>query len=126
MRTATCEGHPLACSASLASLDVISRERLPERALTLGGQLSTTLKTRLARFSKATVRGSGLMVAIDLGDRPGRATQLATRLLERGYITSTGGGRREILVLTPPLTLAESLLGGFVEALELSLGTLGA
>ena len=43
------------------------------------------------------------MIAIDLGDRPGRATQLAVRLLERGYITSTGGGRREILVLTPPL-----------------------
>jgi len=65
------------------------------------------------------------MIAIDLGDRPGRATQLAVRLLERGYITSTGGGRREILVLTPPLVLAESLLGGFVDAVELSLGTLG-
>jgi 4-aminobutyrate aminotransferase-like enzyme len=66
------------------------------------------------------------MIAIDLGDRPGRATQLAVRLLERGYITSTGGGRREVLVLTPPLTIAEPLLAGFVDAVELSLGMLGA
>jgi len=125
VHTSTFSGNALACAASIATLDVISRERLAERAQSLGGQLLTTLATRLARFSNASVRGSGLMIAIDLGDRPGRATQLAVRLLERGYITSTGGGRREILVLTPPLVLAESLLGGFVDAVELSLGTLG-
>jgi len=94
--------------------------------VSVGTQLTTTLRTQLGRFSKATVRGVGLMIAIDLGDRPGRATRLAARMLERGYITSTGGGRREILVLTPPLTLAESLLPGFVDALTLSLGTLEA
>jgi len=66
------------------------------------------------------------MIALDLGDRPGRASQLALRLLERGYITSTGGGRREVLVLTPPLTLAESLLDGFVSALDFCIGTLGS
>jgi hypothetical protein len=32
------------------------------------------------------------------------------RLLEHGYIATTGGGAREVLVLTPPLTIAESLL----------------
>ena len=65
------------------------------------------------------------MIAIDLGDRPGQASELARRMLERGYITSTGGGRREVLVLTPPLTLGEALLDGFSEALERSLGMLG-
>jgi 4-aminobutyrate aminotransferase / (S)-3-amino-2-methylpropionate transaminase / 5-aminovalerate transaminase len=126
VHTSTFAGNALACGAALATLDVISRERLPERAASVGEQLLATLKTRLSRFSKASVRGAGLMIAIDLGDRPGRATQLAVRLLERGYITSTGGGRREVLVLTPPLTIAESLLAGFVDSLELSLGLLGA
>ncbi|HEY0467260.1 MAG TPA: aminotransferase class III-fold pyridoxal phosphate-dependent enzyme, partial [Polyangiaceae bacterium] len=126
VHTSTFAGNALACGTALATLDVISRERLAERAMSIGGQLLTTLSTRLSRFSKATVRGTGLMIAIDLGDRPGRATQLAMRLLERGYITSTGGGRREVLVLTPPLTIAQSLLDGFVAALELSLGTLAA
>ena len=126
VHTSTFAGNALACGTALATLDAISREHLPERAFSLGERLLATLKTRLGRFSKASVRGSGLMIAIDLGDRPGRASQLAVRLLERGYITSTGGGRREILVLTPPLVLAETLLAGFVDALELSLGTLGA
>jgi 4-aminobutyrate aminotransferase-like enzyme len=125
VHTSTFAGNALACGTALATLDVISREHLAQRASSLGAQLLATLKTRLARFSKASVRGSGMMIAIDLGDRPGRASQLALRLLERGYITSTGGGRREILVLTPPLTLAEPLLAGFLDALELSLGTLG-
>ncbi|HET7539801.1 MAG TPA: aspartate aminotransferase family protein [Polyangiaceae bacterium] len=124
VHTSTFAGNALACSAALATLDVISREHLPERASAVGERLLSTLRARLARFSKATVRGAGLMIAIDLGDRPGRATQLAARLIERGYITSTGGGRREVLVLTPPLTLAEPLLAGFVDALSLSLGAL--
>jgi 4-aminobutyrate aminotransferase/(S)-3-amino-2-methylpropionate transaminase len=125
VHTSTFAGAALACATGLATLDVISREQLPDRAQRLGAQLLSSLKTRLARFPKVSVRGTGFMIAIDLGDRPGRASELARRMLECGYITSTGGGRREVLVLTPPLTLAESLLDGFSEALERSLGMLG-
>jgi 4-aminobutyrate aminotransferase / (S)-3-amino-2-methylpropionate transaminase / 5-aminovalerate transaminase len=125
VHTSTFAGAALACATGLATLDVISRQQLPDRAQRLGAQLLDSLKTRLARFPKISLRGAGLMIAIDLGDRPGLASELARRMLERGYITSTGGGRREILVLTPPLTIGESLLGGFSEALERSLGMLG-
>jgi 4-aminobutyrate aminotransferase-like enzyme len=38
-------------------------------------------------------------------------------LLERGFLATTGGGRREVLVLTPPLTIAEPLLKAAVPAL---------
>jgi len=125
VHTSTFAGNALACATSLATLDVISRQHLPERAEQLGTQLRRALEARLERFPKLKLRGAGLMLAIDLGDRPGRASTLATRLLEHGYITSTGGGRREVLVLTPPLTLAGSLLDGFVDSLVLCLGTLG-
>ena len=126
VHTSTFAGAALACATALATLDVISREQLPDRATQrVGAQLLESLKARLARFPKISLRGAGLMVAIDLGDRPGRASELARRMLERGYITSTGGGRREILVLTPPLTIGESLLDGFSEALERSVGMLG-
>ena len=117
VHTSTFAGNPLACAASLATLDVLSRDQLPARATALGARLKALLEARLARFPKLTVRGTGLMIAIDLGDRPARASKLALRLLERGYLTSTGGGQREVLVLTPPLTLAESLLENFVTAL---------
>ena len=118
VHTSTFAGNPLACAASLATLDVLSRDQLPARAAALGARLKATIESRLARFPKLNIRGTGLMIAIDLGDRPARASKLALRLLERGYITSTGGGRREVLVLTPPLTLAESLLENFVAALD--------
>jgi 4-aminobutyrate aminotransferase/(S)-3-amino-2-methylpropionate transaminase len=126
VHTSTFAGAALACSTALATLDVISRQQLPARAQSLGEKLLGMLHTRLARFPKVSLRGTGFMIAIDLGDRPGRATQLARQMLECGYITSTGGGRREILVLTPPLTLAESLLDGFVDSLVLCIGALGA
>ena len=125
VHTSTFAGNALACATSIATLDVLSRDHLPERAERLGAQLKATLEARLARFTKVSVRGAGFMIALDLGDRPGRATQLAIRMLERGYITSTGGGRREVLVLTPALTLAEPLFNGFVDALESCLGILG-
>ena len=125
VHTSTFAGNALACATSLATLDVISRQHLPERAERVGGELLATLKARLARFPQVTLRGSGFMIALDLGDRPARASHLARKMLECGYITSTGGGRREVLVLTPPLTLAESLLPGFVDAVERCLGTLG-
>ncbi len=126
VHTSTFAGAALSCATALASLDIISREQLPERSERLGAALLALLEARLARFSKISVRGVGLMIAVDLGDRPGRATQLAQKLLECGYITSTGGGRREVLILTPPLTLGESLLDGFVDSLVLCVGALGA
>jgi 4-aminobutyrate aminotransferase/(S)-3-amino-2-methylpropionate transaminase len=125
VHTSTFAGAALACATALATLDVVSREQLPQRAERVGAQLLDLLRARLARFPKVSLRGTGFMLAIDLGDRPGRASELARRMLERGYITSTGGGQREILVLTPPLTLGESLLDGFSQALERSVGMLG-
>jgi 4-aminobutyrate aminotransferase/(S)-3-amino-2-methylpropionate transaminase len=126
VHTSTFAGSALACATALATLDVISRAQLAERAASLGGRFLAALRARLARFPKLSVRGAGLMLAIDLGPGPGRASLLASRLLERGYITSTGGGRREVLVLTPPLTLSESLIAGFIDALESCIGVLGS
>jgi 4-aminobutyrate aminotransferase/(S)-3-amino-2-methylpropionate transaminase len=126
VHTSTFAGAALACATSIATLDVISREHLPERAAELGARFLESLRSSLAPFPQIVVRGSGLMLALDLGQGPGKASRLASRLLEQGYITSTGGGRREVLVLTPPLTLSESLLGGFSDALVSSLGTLSS
>jgi 4-aminobutyrate aminotransferase-like enzyme len=99
---------------------------LAERSERVGANLLALIRARLARFPKLGVRGSGLMLAVDLGPGAGRAAVVASRLLERGYITSTGGGQREVLVLTPPLTISEALLPAFVEALEASVGALGS
>lgn len=123
VHTSTFAGAPLGSAAALATLSALERERLPARSQRLGEALRLSLEEALADCPLGTaVRGRGLMIGIELCDRsgrslPGAGSALQRALLERGYLTSTGGGRREVLVLTPPLTIAESQLFGFVPEL---------
>lgn len=112
VHTSTFAGAPLACATAIATLDVLSREKLCERAETVGSSLLAALSERLP--SGLAARGRGLMVGVDLGERPEAASELCRTLLERGWLASTGGGRRQVLVLTPPLVISEALLDGFV------------
>jgi 4-aminobutyrate aminotransferase-like enzyme len=57
------------------------------------------------------------MLGVDFGARPGAAVTAVRALLERGYLATTGGGGREVLVLTPPLTIAEPLLAAATAAI---------
>jgi 4-aminobutyrate aminotransferase-like enzyme len=118
VHTSTFAGAPLAASTAIATLDVLGKERLPERAAALGDRYLDALRSALGRLpSVREVRGRGLMLAVDLGDRPGSASQLMRALLGQGYIVSTGGGKREVLVLTPPLNIAEDVLFGSVDVI---------
>jgi 4-aminobutyrate aminotransferase/(S)-3-amino-2-methylpropionate transaminase len=111
VHTATFAGAPLAASAAIATMDTLQRERLPERAADLGGRYLAELRVALAANPQVReVRGVGMMLGVDLGERPGAASQLMSSLLQQGYITSTGGGRREVLVLTPALNIDENVL----------------
>ncbi len=115
VHTSTFAGSPLAAGTAIATLDQLSRQHLPERALSLGSRYRDALRAALGRSSPVReVRGQGLMLGIDLGERPGSASQLQQRLLEQGYISSSGGGQREVLVLTPALNIAEDVLMGSV------------
>jgi 4-aminobutyrate aminotransferase/(S)-3-amino-2-methylpropionate transaminase len=118
VHTATFAGAPLAASAAIATLEVLGKEALPERAKTLGARYLAELRSALADSPQVReVRGSGFMLGIDLGERPGAASQLMRRLLQAGYITSTGGGQREVLVLTPALNIDESILFGSIPSI---------
>lgn len=113
VHTSTFAGAPLACATAIATLDTLSREQLPERSQEVGA----SFLDRLQRAGFAA-RGAGLMVGIELGGRSGAAVDVGRRLLGAGFLTSTGGGAREALVLTPPLTIAEPLLEAFADELE--------
>lgn len=118
VHTSTFAGAPLAAASALTTLDVLDEENLVTRSQAVGARLRERLRGELASaFPELNVRGEGLMLAIDLGNRPGFGARLAANLLARGYITSTGGGQREVLVLTPPLNIDESLLNAFSNAL---------
>lgn len=116
VHTSTFAGAPLAAAAALATLDDLEARALVDRSRRTGEALARALRDAFPAAWPAgwEVRGAGLMLGIDLG--PGRlgAFELWRELLGSGYITSLGGGRRDCLVLTPPLDVAETQLEAFV------------
>jgi 4-aminobutyrate aminotransferase/(S)-3-amino-2-methylpropionate transaminase len=126
VHTATFAGAPLACSAAIATLDQLSKQKLPERAADVGARYLAALRDALPGSAEVReVRGRGLMLGIDLGERPGVASRLMRALLQAGYITSTGGGQREVLVLTPALTIDEDVLFGSISVIVEQISKLG-
>src|SRR3954454_19221224 len=70
-------GQPLAASAALATLKVMEREDVPARATKAGERLRTALE---ALPGVASVRGQGLLLAVELVDVNGK--EFAARLLD--------------------------------------------
>lgn len=110
IRTGTFYGHPIACAAALAALDVIAREDLCARSRELGHRA----RARLARFGVA--RGEGLFLGLDLG-APGRALVAVRRMLEAGYLVLPAGNDASVVQLVPPLGIDEGLLEGAIDTL---------
>lgn len=118
VHTSTFAGAPLGAAAALELLDALEEERLVERSRRVGEAFARELR---AAFPPGwaegwEVRGAGLMLGVDLGPARLSALELSRELLARGFITSLGGQRRDCLVLTPALDVAEAQLEAFVRA----------
>ncbi len=122
VHTSTFAGAPLACTAALATLDALGRGGLIERSAEIGARWLTRLEKLLVGKGVLGVRGEGLMIGIEVPQ--GRGPQLQQALLRQGFVVSTGGGERDVIVLTPPLMISEELLEVFDDALLFSLSTL--
>jgi len=122
----TYSGHPVACAAALASLQIVQDENLPENAAVQGASLKEQLQSALSEFSAVgEVRGKGLMIAIDLvkdkatrepiDPMDGYANAVAAVALREGAIVRPVGTK---IILSPPLTLTEKEVGILVKALR--------
>jgi 4-aminobutyrate aminotransferase/(S)-3-amino-2-methylpropionate transaminase len=116
VHTSTFAGAPLACAAANKTITVLERDDLVRVARETGDAFVAALNQELAGLN-VRVRGRGLMVGVDLPGGPGAAIGVLQSLARLGYLVSTGGGRRETLVVTPPLLIEQRLLDGFVGAL---------
>lgn len=111
VHTATFSGSPLACAAAIATLDTLHRDELLERSRVMGADWMHSLTRALTPVpSVVRVRGSGLMVGIELASGAGAAARAQRLLLERGFLVTSGGGTRQTIVLTPALTVAAEQL----------------
>ncbi|MEM6961232.1 MAG: aminotransferase class III-fold pyridoxal phosphate-dependent enzyme, partial [Myxococcota bacterium] len=116
LHTATFFGNPLACSTALATLRVIHGERLPERAVEIGEQLSDALAPLRHLSFVREVRSLGLMTGIEF-DTTRRGLRIVRRLLERGYLVLPAGNGN-VIQLCPPLTISSELIDSFAETIN--------
>jgi len=107
-------GNPLACSAALAVLEVLTSTGLPARAAALGEDLMTLFRARLADAPGVVeVRGKGLMIGIEL-DRP--CGDLVAQALAAGLLVNVTADK--VIRLLPPLVLEDEQAQLLVDSLE--------
>jgi 4-aminobutyrate aminotransferase / (S)-3-amino-2-methylpropionate transaminase / 5-aminovalerate transaminase len=119
VHTSTFAGTPLVAATGLRMLDVLQRDGLVDACAKRGEHWMQRLRLAFDGLSMVrAVRGSGFLIGIDVGPDAGKAGLVCQRLLAKGWIASTGGGTREVVVLTPPLTITDELLDAATLALQ--------
>jgi beta-alanine--pyruvate transaminase len=109
----TYSGHPLACAAALATLDIYREEKLFERAKALEPIWADAIHALRELPNVLDIRTVGLVAAIDLASRPDAAGQRAFEAMDRAFqehdlmVRVTG----DTLALTPPLVISEDQIG---------------
>jgi beta-alanine--pyruvate transaminase len=103
----TYSGHPVACAAALAALDIYEREGLLTRALALEAVWEQAIHGLRDAPHVADVRNFGLMGGIDLAPREGkvgaRGYEALVRGLEQGVLVRATG---DTLAFSPPLIVS--------------------
>jgi 4-aminobutyrate aminotransferase/(S)-3-amino-2-methylpropionate transaminase len=119
VHTSTFAGTPLVAAAGLRMLDILQRDGLVDACARRGERWMQRLHLAFRGLSLVrAIRGSGFLIGIDVGPSAGKASLVCQRLLAKGWIASTGGGTREVVVLTPPLTITDELLDAATLALQ--------
>ncbi|MCH2169377.1 aspartate aminotransferase family protein [Myxococcota bacterium] len=117
IHTQTFLGHPLGCAAGVASLAILTKHNLVERAGELGNHALGWLRDRLGGQPGITdVRGRGLLLGIECED-PELPSRVCANALERGVIALPSGDRGEVISITPPLVIERDILSGALDVL---------
>jgi beta-alanine--pyruvate transaminase len=100
----TYSGHPVACAAGVASLDIYKEEGLFERARDLSGYWEDGVHSLKGLPNVIDLRNLGLIAGIELAPRPGKPTARAFEAFlscyDKGVLIRTTG---DIIALSPPL-----------------------
>ncbi|MGH7671172.1 MAG: aspartate aminotransferase family protein [Gemmatimonadaceae bacterium] len=121
----TYSGHPLACAAGLATLDVYEHEGLFARAEELSSYWADAVHRLDGAPHVIDVRNIGLVGAVELKPRDGtpgaRARALFGDCLEQGVLVRVAG---ETICLSPPLIVSTEQIDEIVHATSTALGRL--
>ncbi|MEF8834049.1 MAG: aspartate aminotransferase family protein [Halofilum sp. (in: g-proteobacteria)] len=120
----TYSGHPTACAAGLAALDIFERDGLLTRARELEDYWAQRAHELDTAPHVIDVRNFGLIAAVELAAKPGapgqRGFETLRRCFEDGLLVRVTG---DIIALSPPLIVSEeqidrifSMLGDALQA----------
>lgn len=122
----TYSGHPVACAAGLATLDIYAREGLLTRGAALAGLWADTLHGLRDAPHVIDVRTIGLVGGIELASRDGapgaRAYDVFTDCFRAGLLIRVTG---DIIALSPPLIIEEDHMGRIAETIRAALERAG-
>ncbi|MCB9360335.1 MAG: aminotransferase class III-fold pyridoxal phosphate-dependent enzyme [Flavobacteriales bacterium] len=108
-------GNYLACTAAIAVIDIIEKEKLITNATQLGNHLSKELSL-ISSIKK--VKGKGLMMGVEF-DFP--IKELRNKLLSNSKIFTGSSSNPNLLRILPPLSVNEQEVNYFIEQLKLNL-----
>lgn len=119
----TYSGHPIACAAAMATLDVYEQEDLFGRAAAMATYWQEAVHSLKGSPHVIDLRNLGLIAGIELEPIPGKPTARAfdvfLRCFEKGVMVRTTG---DIIALSPPLIIeaaqVDRLFGTIAEVLR--------
>jgi ornithine--oxo-acid transaminase len=137
VHTSTFSENSLSMRAGLATLDVLEKQSLGERASALGEMLRTRLREELSQFEMVKeVRGLGMLSGIEFKSPSKLSLKLAfesfraihpamfgqivvMRLFrDKGILTQICGNNFMVLKVAPPLVVTEDEINEFVAAIR--------
>jgi len=119
----TYSGHPLACAAGIATLDIYKEEGLLTRAAGLAKYWEDAIWSLKDAKNVIDMRVIGLVAGIEFSPRPGaptkRAFEIFTKAFEKGLMVRVTG---ETIAVSPPLIIEkpqiDQLVGMIGEAIK--------
>jgi len=125
----TYAGNPVACAAALAAVELIERERLPERAAKIGAEVERRFQCFLERFPfVGDARGLGAMRALELVKDRGtkepdkdRADRVIRKAYESGLLLVGAGTYGNVIRTLMPLVITDGELTEGLDVLEKAL-----
>ena len=121
----TYSGHPLACAAGLAALDVYEELGLFERVAVIAPKWEEALHSLRNEPHVADIRNIGLLGVVELSPRAGeagaRGSTCAQACYEDGVLVRASG---DLIVLSPPLIIEEGQIEQIVGSIRAALRTM--
>ncbi len=115
-------GHPVCCAAGLASLQVLLRDKLPQRAQVVGEAMLERLRELLGLGGLTAVRGRGLLIALEFAS-PEATKDFVQRCFDANVLLGWTLHRDTVVRLAPPLIISPEEIDHAVTVMRKALQT---